>query len=105
MKGSDKIEMTINIGGELIKLDVDFDDQIGVREAESEIKLFIDRMKKKWPQNSDKKLLAMAAFQFARWYQQLINFQMQAIDITNENIRKIDNILNNDIDADTSESF
>ena len=28
MKGSDTVEMTINIGGELIKLEVKFDEQL-----------------------------------------------------------------------------
>lgn len=83
MKGSDNIEMTINISGELIKLSVKFDDQNSVREAEREVKLFVERMKKTWPNNSDKNILAMAAYQYAKWYQQLLKIQQEAIEIIN----------------------
>lgn len=82
MKGSDFVEMTINIGGELIKLNVNFDEQIGVRDAEQEVKNYIERLKKAWPQNSEKNILAMAAYQFARWYQMLLKLQQDALDIT-----------------------
>lgn len=90
MKGSDNIKMTINIGGELIKLDVPFNDQDGVRDAEREVKSYIEKLKKAWPDNSDRNILAMAAYQFARWYQQLLKTQYDALDITRLKIKQID---------------
>lgn len=101
MKGSDKIEMTINIGGELIKLNVKFDDQNSVRDAEREVKLFLEKMKKAWPQNSDRNLLAMAAYQFALWCQNLRDIQEDALEIANHKINQINQVLNNNnIQAD-----
>lgn len=93
MKGSDKIEMTINIDGELINLDVNFDEQIEVREAEREVKQYIERMRKAWPENSDRKLLAMAAFQFAKWYRQLIEIDELALTLTKESNSRLEKYL------------
>lgn len=90
MKGSDKVAMTLNIGGELIKLDVKFDDQNIVRDAEREVKLYMEKLRKAWPDNSDKNILAMAAFQFANWYLRLLKIQEEAIDITRLKCSKIE---------------
>ena len=89
MKGSDNIKMTIDIGGELISLDVDFDDQYNIRNTERAIKLYIERMKKAWPEKSDRNILAMTAFQFARSYHQLLNIQDKAIDAAKLKLKEI----------------
>lgn len=94
MKGSDKVAMTLNIGGELIKLDVKFDDQNIVRDAEREVKIYLERLRKAWPDYSDKNLLAMAAYQFANWYLQLLKIQEDAIEQTRRKCSMIDKKLN-----------
>lgn len=81
MKGSDKVKMSINIGGEIINLDVGFDDQNNVRDAEREVKLYIEKLRKAWPENSDRKIIAMAAYQFAKWYHRLLKIQNEALEI------------------------
>lgn len=98
MKGSDLVKMTINIGGELIKVDVPFQQQNEVRDTERNIKSFIDKLKKEWPQNSDRSILAMATFQFAKWAYQLLDIQENAIEITNNKCKQLEEILkeNND---------
>lgn len=93
MKGSDKIEMSINIGGELIKLDVGFDDQNNVRDAEREVRRYLDRLKSLWPGESDKKIFAMAAYQFANWYHQLLKIQEEANDIINSKSNQIEEFI------------
>ena len=93
MKGSDIVKMTINIGGELIKLDVDFDDQLDVRDTERDIKQYIDHLKKAWPDNSDRKILAMALYQYARWCRQLKDIQENALVITTQKASQIDDAL------------
>ena len=103
MKGSDIIGMTIDIGGELINLDVDFDEQNSVRDTERAIKLYIDRMKKAWPEKSDRNILAMATFQFARSYHKLIKIQEEALEATNRNINQIDNFSISDNSEDVTE--
>lgn len=72
--------MTLNIAGEIIKLKVDFDEQNDVRDAERAVKLYLDRLKKAMPEQSDRNLLAMAAFQFADWFNRLNKIQDLAIE-------------------------
>ena len=93
MKGSDFVAITINIGGELLKLDVKFDDQNLVRDTERDIKAFIERKRKADPDMSDRQILAMAAYQFASWYHQLLKIQNDAIEIANLNCQHIDEII------------
>lgn len=101
MKGSDKIGMTINIGGELIKLDVDFDEQNSVRDTERAIKLYLERLKKDWPGNSDRNLLAIATYQFARSYHKLLKINEDAMEIINRNVDLIDRQLKSEDPANT----
>ena len=91
MKGSDFVEMSINIGGEPIKLNVKFDEQLEVRDAEREVKLYIEKKRKSRPEASDLELLAMAAFQFALWNQQLQKIQENALELVKQKIKQIDN--------------
>ena len=91
MKGSDFVEITINVCGEPIKLNVKFDDQLDVRDAEREVKQYIEKKRKSWHDASDHQLLAMAAFQFALWYQQLQKIQAEALEIVKQKCRQIDN--------------
>ena len=91
MKGADTIKMTLNIGGEIIKLDVKFDDQNDVRDSERAVKQYIDKLKKTWPDISQKKSLAMAAYQFANWCHQLQKIQNEAMDIVKAKSSQIDN--------------
>lgn len=90
MKGSDVIKITIDIGGELITLDVDFDDQNDVRDVEKALKRHIERLKKAWPDNSDRRILAMTAFQLARSYYQLVKIQDQVIETANLKLKQIE---------------
>ena len=91
MKGSDFVEMTINIGGEPIKLNVKFDEQLEVRDAEREVKLYIEKKRKSWQEASDRELLAMAAFQFALWNQKLNKVQYDALELIRQKCSLIDN--------------
>ena len=92
MKGSDKVDITINIVGELIKLNVDFDEQNNIRDAEAAIKVYADKLRKSWPNNSDKNILAMVAFQFVRSYHQLLKIQNNALEIINGKINEINQL-------------
>ena len=79
---------------ELIKLNVDYDEQNSVRDAETAIKIYFDKLKKSWPNNSDKNILAMVAFEFAKSYHQSIKIKDQALDIINNNISRINELSN-----------
>ena len=90
MKGSDLVEMSINIAGEIINLKVKFDDQLNVREVEREVNLYLDKMRKSNEEATNRELLAMTAYHFADWYLQLNKIQQDAIELTNQKCRQID---------------
>lgn len=104
MKGSDFVEMNINVCGEPIKLNVKFDEQLDVRDAEREVKLYIEKKRKSWQDASDHQLLAMAAFQFALWYQQLQKIQQNALEFVKQKCNQLDNNVSSS-DKDSLSSF
>lgn len=82
MKGSDKIEMTINIGGEHLKISVSPEDQTTVRETILSLNRHCAKLKKNWPDCNDRQILAMAAYQFAFWHRELQIIQEKAQNLT-----------------------
>ena len=82
--------MTIDIGGELITLNVEFDDQNNVRDTEKALARYFDHLKKEWPEKSDRNLLALTAFQFAKSYYQILKLNEEATDTTKQLIDKIE---------------
>ena len=93
MKGSDKVDMTINISGELIKINVPFDEQNDVRDTERDLKHYIEKLRNAWPDNSDKNILAMAAYQYAKWCRNLVKIQEETIELISDKCQSIDKIL------------
>ena len=96
MKGSDKVEMTINIGGEFLKLSADYDQQILVREAEFAVKKYYNQLRREWPDSSDRKILAMAAYQFSYWYKELLKIQVDAEEMAQNANQILGESLNSD---------
>lgn len=82
MNGSDKVEMTINIGGEFLKLSTTYDQQSMVKDAVSAVKQFCTKLRKNWPDCNDRQILAMAAYQFAFWHRELEKMQEEALELT-----------------------
>lgn len=93
MKGSDKVKMTINIGSESLVLTAGFNEQDTVREAESAVKLYYNKLKRDWPDSSERQILAMAAYQFSFWLKELQNIQKEAEKISYEQARIIEQSL------------
>ena len=81
MNDSDNVKMTINIGGEHIRLTVAFNSQDLVREAEKAATQLFDEWRRKWPSRSDKEVMAMVAYQFAYFYRKLLIMHADAADI------------------------
>ncbi|MDE6143664.1 MAG: cell division protein ZapA [Muribaculaceae bacterium] len=73
MNDSDKVKMTIKIGGEHLQLSVAFNRQDAVRDAEKAAASLYDTWRSRWPSRSDKEILAMVAYQFASYYQELLS--------------------------------
>lgn len=68
MKEKETVQMHINIAGERINLNVAFDTQDDVREAEDNVCKLYNKWRKQFPLRSDKELLAMISYQFAYYY-------------------------------------
>lgn len=81
MKGSDKVKMDIKIGGELLTLESDFENQNQVRDAELFAQQWFFKLKRSWPDSSDRKILAMTAYQLSVRCQELIKIQEKALDL------------------------
>lgn len=89
MKGSDKVEMTINIGGEILTLETDFNNQSQVRDAEHFARQWFNKLKRMWPDRSDRNILAMTAYQLSVRCQELAEIQEKALDF----LEKCDSIM------------
>ncbi len=68
MEKKDNVQMFINIAGERISLNVGFDAQADVREAEESVCELYNKWKKQYPRRSDRELLAMISYQFAHLF-------------------------------------
>ncbi len=93
MTESDKVNMTINIGGEHIPLTIDFNLQDAVRDAEKAAADLFTTWRLRWPNRTDKEILAMVAYQFAYYYQDLLERQAQAVSIAEETDSMLDALL------------
>lgn len=93
MNDSDKVKMTINIGGEHIRLTVDFNKQNSVRDAEKAAADLYRTWRARWPSRSDKEILAMVAYQFASFYQELLQRFEAASALAREADEKLSKII------------
>lgn len=94
MKGSDLVKMTINIDGESITLNIPYDRQDSVREAETAVRQYTNKLRHNWPDCSERKILAMTAWQFAMWYKEGVRRDKQAIELAKLCADKIDGLIN-----------
>ena len=78
MTESDDVKMTIQIGGEHLKLTVPYKRQTLVREAEKAVQRYYNDWQQKFPASHPNEILAMVTYQFAYFYQELIGRQSQA---------------------------
>lgn len=99
MNDSDKVKMTINIGGEHLQLSVAYDRQNSVRDAEKAAADLFDTWRSRWPSRSDKEILAMVAYQFASFYQELLERFEKAAGIAEKIDGSLSSILSQDNDA------
>lgn len=73
MSNTDNVKMEINIAGERIFLTVPFSRQDAVRDTEKSIRNLYSAWRRDFPQKTDKELLAMMAYQYASYYEQLLH--------------------------------
>lgn len=99
MNDSDSIKMEINIAGERIFLTVPVSMQKAVRSTERNVSDLYRQWRRDFPRKSDKELLAMMAYQYASYYDQLLKRQeesrLKAEDINS----RLDALLDDDAPA------
>lgn len=92
MTGTEKIKMTINIGGERVKLEVPFDSQNDVRDAEKKADNLYKELRIKYPSRSDANLLAMVAFTLSSDCLELFKINSEAMSLAKNCEKSISDI-------------
>lgn len=101
MNDSDKIKMEINIAGEHIQLSAPFNRQDLVRDAEREINELFSSLKQRFITKSDREILAMIAYQYASYYQELLSRYRLAAESLQQSTDDLDAILSRENATDT----
>lgn len=86
----DKVKIKINIAGEDILLTVPYSEQDNTRETERNINSLFATWRKRFPEKSDRELLAMIAFQYASHYDELLRSYREAEETAEELERQLD---------------
>lgn len=73
MSETKNVKMQIRIANETINLNVGFDRQDDVRQAEKSVNELYKRWRKQFPMRSDTELLAMISYQFALYYYDMLH--------------------------------
>ncbi len=71
MDNTEKIQMTINIGGCQLPLTVPLSQQDSVRKVESEVSDLYTKWRRKFTKRTDREILAMVAYQYANFFIEL----------------------------------
>lgn len=67
----DKVKLKLNIAGESIVISVADTKQEETRQVEEEVNMLFDTWRHRFPEKSDRELLAMIAFRYAEQYSAL----------------------------------
>ena len=79
MTERDNIRMEINIAGEPMLLTVPFRRQSAVRDIEEQTNMLYRNWRARFPKKTDKELLAMMVYQYASFYDELLEKHRQAL--------------------------
>lgn len=71
MKEEEKVKMKLDIAGESFMLSVPYSQQEETRHTEAEINMLYDTWRGRFPEKSDRELLAMIVFRYADHYSTL----------------------------------
>lgn len=92
MNDPEKVKMEINIAGERIILTVPSSLQQSVRTTEQNVEKLYKTWRRDFPKKSDKELLAMMAYQYASFYEQLLHRQEEARRLAIEASQRLDQL-------------
>lgn len=68
----EKVKLRLNIAGEAMLLSVAYSKQEATRRTEEEVNMLFDTWRSRFPEKSDRELLAMIAFRYADRYAGLL---------------------------------
>lgn len=88
--------MEINIAGERIFITVPFSQQDLVRDTERSVAELYTAWRREFPAKTDKELLAMMAYQYASFYQQLLSRVDSAKALAAEVAQRMDSLIEED---------
>lgn len=77
----EKVKLRLNIAGESIMLSVPYSQQETARQTESEVNRMFDSWRSRFPEKSDRELLAMIAFRLADRYSDLLREKQSALEM------------------------
>lgn len=104
MKDSDKVKMYLNIGEQRISLTVPFANQDFVREVEEKVDGLYRQWRISFPGKTNREILAMVAYQYASYYEELRARHADALADAEECLRLIDEDLNSSMADDSEET-
>ncbi len=93
MTERDNVQMKLNIAGEQIFLNVPFDQQDAVRRTEKSVDALYNDWKIKFPRKEPKELLAMIAYQYASFYEDLRLSNRDVLAKAKEAVTRLDRML------------
>lgn len=64
----EKVKIKLNIAGESFLLSVPYSQQEDTRKTEEEVNILFDTWRSRFPEKSDREILAMIAFRYADYY-------------------------------------
>lgn len=73
----EKVKIKLNIAGESFLLSVPYNHQEETRQTEAEINMLYDTWRGRFPEKSDREILAMIAFRYADHYAALMRERLQ----------------------------
>ncbi|MCH5214506.1 MAG: cell division protein ZapA [Muribaculaceae bacterium] len=89
----EKVRMKLDIAGENILLSVPYSRQELTREAEAEVNRLFATWRERFPDKSDRELLAMIAFRYADRYTEMVRSREESQADLEELTRHVDSLV------------
>lgn len=95
MKEEEKVKLKLDIAGESFLLSVPYSQQEEKRRTENEVNLLYSTWRSRFPEKSDRELLAMIAFRYADRYSELRKEREEAFAGVDSLNGRLDTLLSN----------
>ena len=102
MEDSEKVNIDINIAGQILTLTVPFDRQDFVRDVEDELNALFSKWQLQYPRRDERQILAMMLYRYASYYTDLVAIHKKAISMVETGIADVEAEISQ-LDTDGSE--